>query len=170
VQAWTVGSYYMLACIFGLCILQKPRLVSQTRRRSILVCMLIILVAYITEVLYYFSRSMGERDYEAPQPAAIRCLWSMLVWSPLAYMIWSSKALRWHAYFGAFVLQFAFETTTCLITAFSIPETSRQKNAPFVIDCVRAIASLVLLLDAFVILVTKQAEISTDEERQSLLG
>jgi ABC-type transport system involved in Fe-S cluster assembly fused permease/ATPase subunit len=113
---------------------------------------------------------MGERDYEAPQPAAIRCLGSMLVWSPLAYMLWSSKALRWHAYFGAFVLQFAFETTTCLITAFSIPETSRQKNAPFVIDCVRAIASLVLLLDAFVILVTKQAEISTDEERQSLLG
>jgi ABC-type transport system involved in Fe-S cluster assembly fused permease/ATPase subunit len=169
-HAPTVGFYYMGACAFSLCILQKARLVSQKRRRSILISMLTILVAYITEVLYYFSRSMGDWDYEPPQPAAIRCLGSILVWSPLAYMLWSSKALRWHAYFGAFVLQFALETTTCLITAFSIPEQSWQKNAPFVIDCVRAIASLILLLDAFVILVTKQAEISTDEERQSLLG
>jgi ABC-type transport system involved in Fe-S cluster assembly fused permease/ATPase subunit len=68
------------------------------------------------------------------------------------------------------VLQFALETTSCLITAFSIPEKNRQKNVPFVIDCTRALASLLLLLDAFVILVTKQAEVSTDEERQSLLG
>ncbi|CAN9233419.1 unnamed protein product [Alternaria alternata] len=87
-HAPTVGFYYMGACAFSLCILQKARLVSQKRRRSILISMLTILVAYITEVLYYF----------------------------------------------------------------------------------RLIASLILLLDAFVILVTKQAEISTDEERQSSLG
>jgi hypothetical protein len=84
-------------------------------------------------------------------------------------LLWSSKSLRWHAYFGAFVLQFAFETTTCLTTVFSIPTEDRQKNAPFVIESIRAVLSLLLLLDAFVILVTKQAEVSTDEECQSLL-
>jgi ABC-type transport system involved in Fe-S cluster assembly fused permease/ATPase subunit len=135
-----------------------------------LVFMGIILVAYVTEVLYYFSRSIGEQEYEAPEPAAIRCLGSILVWSPLAYLLWSSKSLRWHAYFGAFVLQFAFETTTCLMTAFSIPTEDRQKNTPFIIECIRAVVSLLLLLDAFVVLVTRQAEVSTDEERQSLLG
>jgi ABC-type transport system involved in Fe-S cluster assembly fused permease/ATPase subunit len=135
-----------------------------------LVFMGIILVAYVMEVLYYFSRSIGEQEYEAPKPAAIRCLGSILIWSPLAYLLWSSKSLRWHAYFGAFVLQFAFETTTCLMTAFSIPTEDRQKNAPFVIECIRAVVSLLLLLDAFVVLITKQAEVSTDEERQSLLG
>jgi ABC-type transport system involved in Fe-S cluster assembly fused permease/ATPase subunit len=127
-------------------------------------------VAYVTEVVYYFSRSIGEQDYEAPKPAAIRCLGSILVWTPLTYLLWSSNSLRWQAYFGAFVLQFAFETTTCLMTAFSIPTETRQKNAPFIIECIRAVASLFLLLDAFVILITKHAEVSTDEERQSLLG
>src|ERR1051325_9319033 len=77
-HAPTVGFYYMGACAFSLCILQKARLVSQKRRRSILISMLTILVAYITEVLYYFSRSMGDWDYEPPQPAAIRCLGSIL--------------------------------------------------------------------------------------------
>jgi ABC-type transport system involved in Fe-S cluster assembly fused permease/ATPase subunit len=135
-----------------------------------LVFMGIILVAYVTEVFYYFSRSIGEQEYEVHQPAAIRCLGSILVWSPLTYLLWSSKSLRWPAYFGAFVLQFAFETTTCLMTAFYIPTEDRQKNTPFIIECIRAVVSLLLLLDAFVVLVTRQAEVSTDEERQSLLG
>lgn len=132
----------------------------------------IILLAYITEVLYYFSRSIAEADYEAPEPSAIRCLGSILVWSPLTYMIWSSKSLRWHPYFGAFVLQFAIETTTCLMSAFSVPVEERSQNVPLVIDCIRAAASLFLMLDGFVILITKHVaqEASTDEERQSLLG
>ncbi|KAE8831440.1 hypothetical protein HRS9122_09030 [Pyrenophora teres f. teres] len=169
-HAPTVGFYYFGACFFSLCVLQKTRVVTQKRRRSIAVHMTAILVAYITEVLYYFSRSMSETDYEAPQPAAIHCLGSILVWSPLIYMLWSSKTLRWHAYFGAFVLQFALETTIFLVAAFSTFPEDRRRNLPFIVGCVRAAISLLLLLDAFVLLVTKQAEDSTDEERQSLLG
>jgi ABC-type transport system involved in Fe-S cluster assembly fused permease/ATPase subunit len=169
-HAPSVGFYYLGACAFSLCILQKARIVSHKRRRSILLFIVTILVAYITEVLYYFSRSIGEQDYEAPEPAAIRCLGSILVWSPLLYTLWSGNSFRWHAYFGAFVLQFAFETTTCLMTAFSVPAGDRQKCPPFILQCIRAVASLLLLLDAFVILVTKHADIRTDEERQSLLG
>jgi ABC-type transport system involved in Fe-S cluster assembly fused permease/ATPase subunit len=56
------------------------------------------------------------------------------------------------------------------MNVFSIPAEARQKNAPLVIDCIRAVASLLIMLDAFIILVIKQAEISTDEEQQSLLG
>ncbi|KAF1938931.1 hypothetical protein EJ02DRAFT_425294 [Clathrospora elynae] len=169
-HAPAVGFYFLGACAFSLCILQKSRAVPHKRRRGMLALMVTILLAYITEVIYFFSRSIGEKDYEAPEPAAIRCLGSILVWSPLTYALWSSKSVRWHAYFGAFVLQFAFETTTCLIGAFSIPTEDRPKDVPFVIDSTRALASLLLLLDGFVILVTKQAEASTDEERQSLLG
>jgi ABC-type multidrug transport system fused ATPase/permease subunit len=170
VHAPAVGFYYLGTCAFSLCILQKTRAIPQTRRWSILLLMVMILVAYVAEVLYYFSRATGERDYEAPEPAAIRCLGSILVWSPLTCLIWSGKSLRWHAFFGAVVLQFAFETTICLMAAFSIPAEYRQKNAPVVIEGVRAILSLLLLLNAFVILVTKQAEVCTDEERQALLG
>lgn len=169
-QAPTVGFYYLGACAFSLCILQKSRPVSHKRRRGIIFLMLTVLLAYTTEVIYYFSRAIKESEYEPPKPFAIRCLGSILVWSPLTYSLWTSKSLRWQPYFGAFVLQFAFETTTCLITAFSIPVEDRQQDVPFVIGCIRALASLLLLLDGFVILITKHVERSTDEERQSLLG
>lgn len=132
--------------------------------------MLTILVAYIAEVLYYLSCSIADPEYTAPQFLAIRCLGSILVWAPLSYLLWSSKLLRWHAHFGAFVLQFAFETTTCLVMVSAESQQVRQKHPPLLISCTRAFISLLLLVDSFVILVTKQAESSTDEERQSLLG
>ena len=169
-HAPTVGFYYVGACIFSLCILQKAIPVKHKRRRAAVAFMITISLAYITEVLYYFIRSMSDRYYEAPEPAAIRCLGSILVWTPLTYSIWSSTSLRWQAYFGAFVIQFAFETTTCLMTAFSTPTEERQKSAPLILHCIRAFVSLLLMLDGFAILITKHAAESTDEERQSLLG
>ncbi|KAF1850190.1 uncharacterized protein K460DRAFT_271562 [Cucurbitaria berberidis CBS 394.84] len=171
-HAPTVGFYYLGACAFSLCILQKSKPISHERRRGVLALTVALLLSYVTEVLYYFSRSMADWQYEAPEPAAVRCLGSILVWSPLICSLWTSKSLRWHPYFGAFTLQFALETTTCLMSAFSIPVEARSSNVPFVIDCIRALASLLLMLDGFVILITKHAEKekSSDEERQSLLG
>ncbi|KAH9876648.1 hypothetical protein J1614_003780 [Plenodomus biglobosus] len=169
-QAPTVGFYYLGASAYALLVLRKAQPVSHKRRRGILICMLTLLLAYITEVLYYFSRSIAEVDYWAPKPSAIRCLGSILVWGPLAYSLWSSKSLQWPSFFGAFVLQFAFETTICLMSAFAAPAGNRQKNVPLVIDFVRAFTSLLLLLDGFVVLITKHVEPCTDEERQSLLG
>jgi ABC-type transport system involved in Fe-S cluster assembly fused permease/ATPase subunit len=168
-HAPTVGFYFLGACAFGICVLQKPLPISQKRRRGIIALAAITLVAYITEVLYYFSRSIADADYEPPKPAAIRCLGSILVWGPLLYQIWSSKSIRWQPYFGAFVLHFAFESTTCLVNAFSISPDERQQHVAFVISCIRAFVSLVLMIDAFAILITKHVEKSTDEERQSLL-
>jgi ABC-type transport system involved in Fe-S cluster assembly fused permease/ATPase subunit len=169
-HAPAVGFYWLGACAFSLCVLQKSNPVSHARRRGILALTAVTLIAYVTEVLYYFSKSMAERQYEPPKPAAIRCLGSILVWSPLLFQAWTGKTIRWHPYFGAFVLHFAFETTTCLMTGFSIPTQGKQHNVAFVVGCVRAVASLVLLLDAFAIFITKHVEKSSDEERQSLLS
>ncbi|KAF2124031.1 ATP-binding cassette-type vacuolar membrane transporter-like protein Hmt1 [Dothidotthia symphoricarpi CBS 119687] len=169
-QAPTVGFYYVGACTFSLCILQKPSAISSKRRRVVLSLMVFTLIAYITEVLYYFSRSLTEWNYEAPKPAATRCLGAILAWSPLVFGIWKSKSLRWHPYFGAFVLQFALETTTCLMSAFSISPDDRSRDIPFVISSARACASLPLMIDGFLILIKKHVGTRTDEERQSLLG
>ena len=169
-QAPAVGLYWIGACAYSLCVLQKSALVTHTRRRGILALTAVTLLAYLVEVLYYFSMSMAEREYEPPKPAAIRCLGSILVWSPLFFQNWINKTVRWHPYFGAFVLHFAFETTTCLMTGFGIPTHDKQQNVTFVIGCIRAVASLILLLDAFAIFITKHVEQSSDEERQSLLS
>lgn len=168
-HAPTVGFYFLGACAFGLCTLQKPKPISHKRRRGVLALSIITLLAYVTEVLYYFSRSIAKNDYEPPKPAAIRCLGSILTWSPLAYQIWTSKSLRWHPYFGAFVLHFALETTACLVSAFNLPVEEEKRDVGFIISCIRACVSLLLLVDAFAILITKHVEKSTDDERQSLL-
>jgi ABC-type transport system involved in Fe-S cluster assembly fused permease/ATPase subunit len=168
-HAPTVGFFFLGSTAFSLCILQKPIPVSHKRRRGIVAIAALILISYVTEVLYYFSRSMADVQYTPPEPAAIRCLGSILVWGPLFYALWTSKLLRWHPYFGAFVLQFAFETTTCLMGAASLPKERRSSNSPFVIGCIRAALSLILLIDSFVITVTKHVEKSSDEESQSLL-
>lgn len=168
-HAPTVGFFFLGATAFSLCILQKPIPLSHKRRRGIVAIAFLLLLSYVTEVLYYFSRSLADEKYTAPEPAAIRCLGSILVWGPLSYALWTSKLLRWHPYFGAFVLQFAFETTTCLIDFASLPSGDRSGNASFVLGCIRAIASLVLLVDSFAVTVTKHVEKSTDEENQSLL-
>ena len=139
-HAPAVGFYYLGACMFGLCILQKTRMVPRKRRISVMAFMVTILLAYITEVLYYLSQSIADSQYTAPQFFAIRCLGSILVWSPLSYMLWASKSLRWHAYFGAFVVQFALEATTCLITIFTQPELFPEKYPPLIISCVRALS------------------------------
>ncbi|KAL6709915.1 hypothetical protein ACN47E_000700 [Coniothyrium glycines] len=169
-HAPTVGFYYLGACAFSLCILQKPNPISRKRRRATVAFMLITLSAYITEVLFYFINSMKDRYYEPPEPAAIRCLGSILVWTPLMYSVWSSTSLRWQAYFGAFVIHFAFETTTCLMTGFSTPVGESRSSLPLVIGCIRALTSLLLMLDGFAMLIVKHVEKSSDEERQSLLA
>jgi ABC-type transport system involved in Fe-S cluster assembly fused permease/ATPase subunit len=170
IHAPSVAFYFLAACVFGLCTLQKPKPISDKRRRGVLALATITLLAYVTEVIYYFSRSIAQSAYEPPKPAALRCLGAILTWTPLVYQIWSSKTIRWHPYFGAFVLHFAFETTTCLIGAFSLPIDEQKKDVAFVTSCVRAFASLLLMVDAFAILISKHTEKSSDEERQSLLA
>ncbi len=170
-QAPTIGFYLLGACAYSLCVLQKPQPISLKRRAGAIALSATILLAYTTEVLYYFSRSLADWFYEAPQPAAIRCLGSILVWAPTLYLLWTSDSLRWHPFFGSFALQFAFESTTCLMGAFSVPPEGRPTAVPFVLNGIRAVASLLLMVDAFAILITKhvQKEASSDEERQSLL-
>ncbi|KAI5361815.1 hypothetical protein J4E82_011708 [Alternaria postmessia] len=61
IQAWAVGFYYTGAWLFSLCTLRKARLVSQKRRRSILISMLTVLGAYMVEVVYHSTRPASDR-------------------------------------------------------------------------------------------------------------
>lgn len=168
-QAPTVASYYLGASTFALLVLRKSQPVTHKRRRGVLLGTLTLLFAYIVEVLYYFSRSLAEPRYNPPKPSAICCLGSILVWTPLSYSLATAKSLQWSSYLGAFVLQFALETTIFCLRFFAAPAEISPERIPFVVHYVRALASLLLLLDGFIIGITKHGEQTTDEERQSLL-
>jgi len=168
-HAPTVAFYYLGASAVALLTVRKAQPVTHKRRRGVLLCALTLLVAYMTEVLYYFSRSLAEPTYHAPKPSAIRCLGCILVWLPLSYSLGSAKSLQWPSYLGAFVLQFALETAIAALRFSSVPTEHGQKHVPLLLHGLRALASLLLLLDGFLIILATRGEPSTDEERQSLL-
>jgi hypothetical protein len=87
----------------------------------------------------------------------------------MIYHMHSTNSMLWHPYFGAFVLHLIFETTTCFISGFSIPSKEGGPEFVSIISFIRAFSSLLLLLDAFDILITRRAKRSEDEECQSLL-
>jgi hypothetical protein len=74
IHAPTVGFYYLGACAFSLCVLHKPRPISHKRKNGVIALTAVTLLPYITEVLYYFKRSIAEPKHEPPKPAAIRNL------------------------------------------------------------------------------------------------
>ncbi|KAF2675836.1 ATP-binding cassette-type vacuolar membrane transporter-like protein Hmt1, partial [Lentithecium fluviatile CBS 122367] len=165
-----VGFYFLGAVGFSLAILQKAKPLPLKRRRIAITLSIALLVGYLAEVLYYLSRSIAEAGYTAPEHAAIRCLGSILVWIPLTSALARGKTFIWHPYFGAFVVQFVFESIICLLRGFSLPPDDRYSNIPLSISSARGFASLLLVIDSFVILIRSQGEKGTDEEEQSLLG
>ncbi|KAJ4298886.1 hypothetical protein N0V90_004129 [Kalmusia sp. IMI 367209] len=169
-QAPTVGFYFLAATGFGMCTLQKSKPISFKRRRLGCALALAVLAGYIAEVLYYFSRSLADLQYTAPKHAAIRCLGSILVWIPLSSSLITGTSFIWHPYFGSFVIQFISETVVCLLGGLSLPLDDGYSNIPLSISAARALTTLILVIDAFLILVLKKGEKGTDEEGQSLLG
>jgi ABC-type transport system involved in Fe-S cluster assembly fused permease/ATPase subunit len=165
-----VGFYFLGAAGFALASLQKAKLLSLKRRRLVTVLSIAITIGYIAEVLYYLSRVLADTTYVAPQHAAIRCLGAILVWLPLSSALAKGETFIWHPYFGAFLAQFAFETVICLFRGLSLPLGDRYSNIPLAISSARSFASLLLVLDGFLILIRKQKEKGKDEEEQSLLG
>jgi ABC-type transport system involved in Fe-S cluster assembly fused permease/ATPase subunit len=165
-----VGFYFLGASGFALAILQKATLLSLKRRRLVITLSIAILVGYLVEVLYYLSRALAETTYVAPQHAAIRCLGSLLFWIPLSSALIKGETFIWHPYFGAFVAQLVFETVICLLHGFSLPPNDRYSNIPLAISSARGFASLLLVLDSFLILIRKQKEKGKDEEEQPLLS
>ncbi|KAF2638656.1 hypothetical protein P280DRAFT_455834 [Massarina eburnea CBS 473.64] len=169
-QAPVVCFYYLGAAAFGLCVLHKAKPISLKRRRLTIFLTLALIFGYITEVLYYFSRSLADAQYTPPQHAAIRCLGSILVWTPLSSSLIRTNDFVWHPFFGAFVWQFFFEAVICLLRGYSLPLDDRWSNIPLGLSVARSFASLLLIIDSFAILLQKKGEKGTDEEGQSLLG
>jgi ABC-type transport system involved in Fe-S cluster assembly fused permease/ATPase subunit len=169
-QAPVVAFYYLGAAVFALCVLQKAKPISLKRRRLIIFSSLTLLIGYVAEVLYYFSRFVADTQYTAPQHSVIRCLGSILIWIPLCSSLIRTKDFIWHPYFGAFVSQFIFETTICLLRGIYLLPDDRWSNIPLSLSAARGFASLLLILDGFLVLIKKKGEKGTDEEEQSLLG
>ncbi|KAH6516990.1 hypothetical protein HBI07_247300 [Parastagonospora nodorum] len=128
IHAPAVGFFYLGAYAFSLCVLQKSKEITRKRRSGILALATITLVAYTKGVLYSFSRSIPDENYEPPKPAAIRCLGSILTWTPIIYQI-----------------------VSCIIVGSSVPTGEKGWDLEFVVNCIRAAASLLLSLDSLVI-------------------
>jgi hypothetical protein len=169
-HAPAIGFWYLGALIFSVCVLQKPRPLPLKRRRLLITMMFATLLVYFAELLYYLVRAFADAGYTTPHDAVINCLGSVLVWGPLSVSLVSSSPLRWAPYFGTFVLHFAFETTLCLLGGLAVPSDQKDHTIPLVFHSIRAIASLLLLLDGFLILIRKRGDNGSDEEGQSLLG
>jgi ABC-type transport system involved in Fe-S cluster assembly fused permease/ATPase subunit len=165
-----VGFYFLGSLFFAFCILQKPKSLPMKRRRVVITLMFTTLLAYIAELLYYLVRAISDHNYAAPQHAVIHCLGSLLAWAPLSASLVKADTLRWHPYFGTFVIQFLFETTLSLLNKLAIPSGFRDGNGALVIGFLRSAASLGLVVDGFLILIRKQEEKGTDEETQSLIN
>ncbi|ORY03739.1 hypothetical protein BCR34DRAFT_605114 [Clohesyomyces aquaticus] len=168
-HAPVVGFYFLGALTFGICILQKSTLLSWKRRRIALPLMSTILVTYIGEVLYYLGQSVSDPLYTAPKHAAIHCLGSILVWGCLTLQLFRAKSMIWHPWFGAFILTLLFETTICILTGVTLSIKHRYNNIPLSLSALRALFSIGLTIDGFLILIHQRVEAGTDEEHQSLL-
>lgn len=169
-RAPVVGFYFLGALTFGVCILQKPKPLPMKRRRVAITLMLAILLGYFAELLYYLSRSIADDNYKTPHNSVIDCLGSLLAWGPLSASLARAGSVRWHPYFGAFVLQFMLETILCLLGGLSASSAFRKGDAALIIRALRAAASLALVIDWLLLLRNRQVEKGSDEEGQSLLN
>jgi hypothetical protein len=151
----------------GYAILQRAKPISLKRRVVAMKLSLALLIGFIAEVLHYLTRALADAAYKTPHYAAIRCLGAILVWIPLSSSLTRGNHLVWYPYFGAFVAQFLFEAVICLLRGFTLPPDNRYSRIPLAISAARGIASLLLVLDGFVILVQKHSEESTEDEEQS---
>ncbi|KAF2713484.1 ATP-binding cassette-type vacuolar membrane transporter-like protein Hmt1 [Pleomassaria siparia CBS 279.74] len=170
IHAPVVASVFLCAYIVAVCVLQKQIPLPLQRRRIAKALVLTMLTGYVAELLYYLVRNISEADFEPPQHAAFHCLGSILVWIPLSLSIVASSPLKWRPYFCAFVAQFCFEVTICVLKGVYMPKEDVYSSVPLAFSSLRAVASLGLLINAFFILISKEAEKGTDEESQSLLG
>ncbi|KAF2269730.1 hypothetical protein CC78DRAFT_528902 [Lojkania enalia] len=167
-HAPAVGFYFLGALLFASCVLQKAKFVSWNTRRTSLALVLSIFLSYVAEVFYYLFYSIADNNYSAPQHSVIHCLGAIFLWSPIASSIHKSDRLLWHPYFGAFVLEFFFETTVCFLRGIALFPHDRYSNVPLGFGSFRAILSVILVIDGLLVLLKKQ-EKGQDEE-QFLLG
>ncbi|KAF2734392.1 hypothetical protein EJ04DRAFT_523665 [Polyplosphaeria fusca] len=165
-----VGFYLLGALTFSTCTLQKAKPISHKRRRISLSLVFTILTTHLAECLYYAGKSAADTDYEAPEHAVVHCLGSILLWAPLSFSLFKTEKLFWHAYFGAFVMEFFVETTLCLLGGIAVYPKGAFEEGPLAFSSIRSLVALLLMLDGFLILMQKSKETGTDEEGQSLLG
>ena len=105
-----IGLCYFLALIFGLCTLQKAATVRLKKRCPVALSMLIIVISYVLEALFYIYQWRTDNKRSVPQHSIFRILIIASTWTALTVHLYRTKALLWNPYIGVFVLGFLFES------------------------------------------------------------
>lgn len=168
-HAPTVGFYFLGASAFAMIILQQTEPLPRKRQRLASTLAISLLASYVAEVLFYLIRSVSS-DYHAAHAAVCNCLGSILVWSPLTAALTNAGSVHWHAYFGAFTLEFAMDTVLFILNGSGPASGFRALDTPLVFRIFRTIISFALVMDWFSIRLGRKAGKSSDEEERPLLA
>jgi ABC-type transport system involved in Fe-S cluster assembly fused permease/ATPase subunit len=168
-HAPAVGCYFLGAAAFAMIVLQKPERLPPKRQRLASILAIALLAAYFAQVLYYLVRSLTS-NHHASHAAVSDCLGSILVWCPLSVAVIKAGSVHWHAYFGAFTLEFMIDTAFLFLDGSSAASGFRRHTGPFVFYLLRTVISLGLVIDWLSIRFNRKSKLPADEEGQPLLG
>jgi hypothetical protein len=167
VHAPVVALFFTGALVYGACALQTGKPVPRSSKKLQLALVLIFLqvLSYVASAVFYLRLALFD-ERSAPQHNIIHVLGSLLVWGCIGLALFTTNAPLWNAYFGSFALDFVFEVSICASSGIS----GSEHNVHFVVYPVRAIISLGLLVDGYLMMVKNWNEQGKDEESQTLLG
>jgi hypothetical protein len=172
-HAPAVGFYFIAAVIYGVATLQKPssKAANGKKRRFSLFLMLLVLISYIAQGIYYLVRAfVTEKKSFAPQHSIIHVLGSILVWTAIHLALSGQEEPAWSPYIGSWVIGALVETTLCILSNAVLPGDVKYHHVLLVLQAFRIACFFGLLITAAFLILAARPEKHADEEHQSLLG
>src|SRR6186713_3083523 len=90
-----VGLFYIVALLYSLFTFQKATPFGITRRRILLLFMLILGFSYLAEAMYYAYLGLISDHLAAPRYTAIYVVGATLVWTPLTAILFTNSSPLW---------------------------------------------------------------------------
>jgi hypothetical protein len=172
-HAPAVGFYFVAAVIYSVATLQKPssKAANGKKRRFSLSLMLLVLLSYITQGIYYVVRAFStEKRWLAPQHGIIHVLGSILIWTAIQLTLSGQEEPVWRPYIGSWVIGALVEITLCVLFTTVLPGEDKYHQIPLALQSLRIACFVGLLVTAVFLILAARPEKHTDEEHQSLLG
>ncbi|KAF2271559.1 ATP-binding cassette-type vacuolar membrane transporter-like protein Hmt1 [Westerdykella ornata] len=164
-----VGALFWVSTFYGFVKLHRPIEISRKKRAIATTLVTVLPITYVAEVLYYFV-SWASGGSQASKGAINNCLWSILFMTTVNVKIFRAEKARWFSCLGAFVLEFALNTTILCLKAITSRELGRYVAASLIIQFLRTTVSLALVIQWLTVLPRRAVKLGTDEEGQSLLS
>lgn len=162
-QAPVIGIYYLIASLSSL-FLQKPAFLDTSGEFQLTICLAIHCLTYIA---HYAYRTFLLSDSLA-STLEINLFIAIILWAHLFLLMVSRKTPpARYPYFGAFVIEFIFESYNCVITAQNHPFQDPGETAHLVTTILRIITSFMSVM--LTVICIKRPSCA-DEERAPLLG